>query len=407
MQFVRKLQLFILNNVKQLRRKWLSLPLLLLFPMVIVGLIVVITLTFFIQDDQETLHIGLVDLDKTTETQLVVQLMEEASQLGEYMQIHSMSEQAAESAIQNDSITSYIMLPEEFTNNLYQGNSVEMPIIGNPNQPIQSYIIKELIDSVARHIRTSQANILTINHYAGEMGMDSEAKSDLLLEQFQEFVFYTIGKDKILTEREIENAATSHPLHYFSMSGWFIILTIWLIVIYSFLIREDTVKMKCRMKLYGVMEIQQILARIFVTLSLSILFAGVLFLLFQTLLEWDLTAANYGRIALVSILYSLSFLISLSIIEVLIASQKLRMLFQALFTIVVLLLSGAVLPAIYFPPAIQGLLDYIFSAEAFYWLQEIIVHQRFYADYIPLLIMSCIGFFILLGLSIGKEGREK
>jgi ABC-2 type transport system permease protein len=403
MQFVQKLQLFIANNVKQLQRKWLSLPLLLLFPIIIVGLVVAIIITFFIQDDQETLHIGLVDLDDTTETQLVVQLMEEASQLGEYIQIHSMTEPEAESAIQDDSVSSYIMLPEEFTNNLYQGNSVEMPIIGNPNQLVQSYIINELIESVARHIRASQANILTINHYAGELGMDNEARNDLLFEQFQEFVFYTIGKDRILTEREIENAATSQPLDYFSMSGWFIILTIWLIAIYSFLSKEDTVKMKNRMKLYGVMEIQQILARVFTTLTVTSLFAGGLFLFFQTLLEWNLTAANHGRLALITVLYSLLFLISLSIIEVLIASQKLRLLFQSLFTFGVLILSGAVLPTIYFPLGIRNLLDYIFSAEAFYRLQEIIVHQRFYADFIPLIMMSGVGLLLLIGISIGKE----
>ncbi|GAB3803919.1 hypothetical protein GCM10028868_31110 [Virgibacillus kimchii] len=353
------------------------------------------------------MHVGLVDLDNTTETQLVVQLLEEASQLGEYMQIHSMSEQTAESAITDDIISSYILLPEQFTNNLYQGNSVEMPIIGNPNQPIQSYILNELIESVARHIRASQANILTIHHYAGEMGMDSDARSELLFEQFQEFVFYTIGKDRILTEREIINVATSNPVHYFSMSSWFIILTIWLIAIYSFLSSEDPTKMKKRMKLYGVMEIHQIFAKIIVTLTVTFLFAVGLLLLLQTLLDWDLTAANYGRIALISILYSLLFLICISVIEVLVASPKLQLLFQAIFTFGVLLFSGAVLPVIYFPPAIQHLLDYIFSAEAFNWLAEIIIHQRFYADYIPLLMMSGIGLFLLLGLSIGKERMQK
>jgi ABC-2 type transport system permease protein len=403
MQFVQKLQLFISNNVKQLRRKWLSLPLLLVFPIVIVGLVVAIIITFFIQDDQETLHIGLVDLDATTETQLVVQLMEEASQFGDYLQIHSMTEPEAKEALHDDVISTYITLPEEFTNNLYQGNSVEMPIIGNPNQPIQSYIINELIESIARHIRAAQANILTINHYAGEMGMDSEARSELLFEQFQEFVFYTIGKDRILTEQEIENAATSQPLNYFSMSGWFIILTIWLIAIYSFLSKEDTMKMKNRMKLYGVMEIQQILARVFTTLTVTALFACGLFLLLYILLDWNLTGVNFGRTALVAILYSFLFLISLSIIEVLIYAQKLRLLLQVLFTFGVLLLSGAVIPTLYFPLKIQHMLDYIFSAEAFYWLQEIIVHQRFYADFTALLIMCGVGLFLLLGLSIGKE----
>lgn len=403
MQFVQQLQLFIANNVRQLRRKWLTLPLLLLFPMLIVGLIVTIIISIFIQDDQETLHIGLVDRDQTTETQLVVQLMEEATQLGEYMQIHSMTESEAEAAVQHDSVSAYILLPEEFTNHLYQGNSVEMPIIGNPNQPVQSYIINELIESIVRHIRASQANILTIHHYAGEMGMDSETRNDLLFEQFQEFVFYTIGKDRVLTERELENVATSRPLDYFSLGGWFIMLTIWLIAIYSFLSREDTMKMKNRMKLYGVMEIQQILAKIIVTLITSILFAGGLFALFYFILDWNLTAANFGRIASIAILYSLSFLIALSVMEVLIASQKLRLLFQALFTLVFLLLSGAVVPTIYYPLGMQHVLDYFFSAEAFYWLQEIVVHQRFYTDYIPLVMMGGIGLFLLLGLSIGKE----
>lgn len=387
----------------QLQRKWLSLPLLLIFPIAIVGLVLAIVISFFSPTGNEPIQVGLVDLDQSTETESIVNLIDETSQLGAFIQIHNMSEREADALIKENQLSAYIIFPEGFTNNLYEGNSLTLPIIGNPNQSTKSYLIKGLIESVARHIRASQANILTINYFAKQMYMDNETREDLLFEQFKEYFFYTIGRDRIINDKDITNHVTATPIHYYGIASWFIIITIWLLSIYNFLTKEDALHMRQRMKLYGITELQQILARMFVTLITTSLFSISSFILLQKLLKLDLNLEDDLRIAVIVFLYSFVFLQGLALIEFIITSQKLRLLGQSLLTGLLLIFSGAIIPTLYFPIWMQQVATYSYSNEGFRWLQEILLNNRLYADYIPLLLMNAAGLFILVGISLWKE----
>src|SRR5690625_5869237 len=77
MPFLKHLYLFIKNNLLQLQRKWLSLPLLILFPVAILLLITTIAITVISPSDQEPVQIGFVDLDQSEETQLIMGMITE------------------------------------------------------------------------------------------------------------------------------------------------------------------------------------------------------------------------------------------------------------------------------------------------------------------------------------------
>ena len=106
MHYMRHIQLFIKNHLMQLRRKWSSLPLLFMFPVIIVGLAAAIIITYFIPSENETVQVGLVNLDENEQTELIVQLIEHSSQLGSFIEIHSMTENEAKIA---DLETKFVM----------------------------------------------------------------------------------------------------------------------------------------------------------------------------------------------------------------------------------------------------------------------------------------------------------
>ncbi|WP_106496962.1 ABC transporter permease [Lentibacillus sp. Marseille-P4043] len=403
MLFINHLFLFIKHDFKKLRRKWPSLPLLLLFPIVIITLCSIMIVSFIDQDERDPIQIGLVDLDQSKETQLVVKLIEESSQLGNYISINALSKEKADSDLKQNNLSAYITFPQDFTEHLYHGKSVALHITGNPNKPTESFVIKELLDSVSRHIRAAQANILTINFFAKQLPMGTDELNDMLFDQFTSFVLYTIGKDKILDEETVTNRATNTPLHYYALASWFIIVTIWLIAFYSFLTRDDHVRMKQRMRLYGVSALQQLLAKIITTLTVTAFCAAFVLYAFQQFTDITLYKEDYGRIAIITLLYSFIFLQGLALIETIIQTQKLRLLMQSLFTGFTLFISGAIIPSLYFPTYLQTYLPYSFSNQAFHWLQEIVLNERFYADYLPLLCLTLAGFFLLSGVSLWKE----
>src|SRR5699024_1480480 len=206
--------------------------------------------------------------------------------------------------------------------------------------------------------------------------------------QFKQFLFYTIGKDKVLNQEEITNLATASPIHYYGIAGWFIVVTIWLFAIYTFLHKEETTRLKKRMKLYGVTELQQVAARIFTTLFITTAFAIIAFIVFTNFFNFELWKEGYLRIASIMLLYSILFLVTLAIIETVISKRTLCLLGQSVWIGVLLMLSGDFIPTLYFPLKLQAFMPYIFSVEAFFLLHEIMLNGRLYADYIPLLLMN-------------------
>ncbi|MFD1039582.1 ABC transporter permease [Virgibacillus byunsanensis] len=405
MNFLKHVVLFINNNFRQLQRKWFILPLILLFPVIIITLITTIIISIFTPDEYNPIHIGLVDLDQSMETTSVVELIEESSQLGTFIQLHSMSEIEAQSAIRNNLISTYVIFPDDFTENLYNGTSVTLEMVGNPQKQTDSYLAKELLESITRHISASQANILTINYYAKELAIDNETRSDLLYEQFTNFLFYTIGKDRTVNEKEILNQATTSPLHYYTLSSWFIVMSVWLLSIYYVLSKEHSLRLKNRMRLYGVTNIQQIIAKIMVTIIITTIFSILAFIGMERMIDWDLSVNDFVRITNITLLYCIIFIVNIAIIEGIIESLKLRLLAQSIFTGLVLLISGAIIPTLYFPLNVQGLMPYSFSSQSLLWLQEIVLNARLYIDYVPLLLMNAIGICVLLGLLLWKERR--
>src|SRR5690606_18838569 len=118
---------------------------------------------------------------------------------------------------------------------------------------------------------------------------------------------------------------------------------------------------------------------------------------------FELYVEDYFRIGLIIFLSSLNYLMILSVIEVIVASQKLRLLCQVIVTGLLIGLSGTLLPVIYFPLALQDVLPYVFTTEAFYWIQEVILNGRFYAEYNMLFVMNGISFIVFIVLSLWKE----
>jgi ABC-2 type transport system permease protein len=403
MQFIKFVSLFTKNNFLQLRRKWRSLPLLLLFPIVLIGLVAFMFVAYFSNLEEEPIQIGLVDLEQSEETEMVIRLLEESSQLGNYLQMKRYSEEEAQHQIDSNELVAYILFPQGFTSKLYNGESVVVTIVGHPNKQMEGYFIKELVDSAARHISSSQANILTINYFAKQLDIDSETRNQIVLEQFNEFLLYAIGKDNILDQNELSNNVSTSPKEYFGIAAGFFVLIIWIFSIYQLLFKEQSKQIETRMMLYGVTELHQLIGRMIVSFVSTLILGFIIFMALIYVLEIDLLQGNTSRLILLIAFLSLNYLFTLAILEIIIRSQKIRLLLQIIITGIVLLTSGSIIPDIYLPMYIQEYLSYIYSFQVFHWLEEILLNSRVYVDYIPLLLTVGFGAFVTVGVAMVKE----
>src|SRR5699024_4718408 len=110
------------------------------------------------------------------------------------------------------------------------------------------------------------------------------------------------------------------------------IITLWLFVSYYFFYREEDLRMIQRLRSYGVTPFGQMIARILVTLLLSLLLFSFALIAFYKLTDITVYLEDVQRILLIYLLYSSSYLITLALFEVMFADARFRLLTHSLLT---------------------------------------------------------------------------
>ncbi|HLR65396.1 MAG TPA: ABC transporter permease [Pseudogracilibacillus sp.] len=407
MQRIKHYWMFLQIYSKQNKRKWFTFPLILLSPLIIIAAILWMMVNLLQVENIEPIKIAIVNQDDAEETEMLINMLAETEEMfASYIAMEVLEEAEAEEEILANELSAYIVFPERFIEDLFIGKQVTLPVVGNVNKKMDSMIVKEIVDSVMRHINTSQANILLINRYAKEMMEDDEARNDYLFEQFLSFFLFALGKDSIITTDEAENIATTSLSKYYSLSAIFILTTVWLWLIYLFIHRDEAARLEERIRLYGVTTLQQLLAKMTLVFVIHSVLSIALWIAFIQSTKAIFELEDYGRLFMVFLLYTITLLVILAIIELITSSLKSRLLLQLVVIILLVICSGAIVPVIYFPLYIQDKLSFIFSYEALYWLQEIILRDRLFVSYRSLIQFTGIGLLALFTIALIKERRQ-
>src|SRR5690625_4512618 len=125
MRKMRHIFVFIANDISRLRRKWLTLPLILISPLIFAGLLLWMLSSLLSFDGVDKMAVGLVNLDDSDETSMIVSALTESAEVADGLEIDEVSEADAEKMITENKLVSYIIFPEKFTSKMMQGESSE------------------------------------------------------------------------------------------------------------------------------------------------------------------------------------------------------------------------------------------------------------------------------------------
>ncbi|BDH63720.1 hypothetical protein MTP04_38500 [Lysinibacillus sp. PLM2] len=320
-----------------------------------------------------------------------------------YINLTVLPQEEALKEMEENRIVAYIKLPKTFTDSMYQGAPLTVPIVGNSKRPSESNIVKELVESLTKYIESAQANILTVYDYARKTDMSDSDFQTYRYNAFIEFTLFTLAKDQLVKEEIITNIATSSPANYFALSGWFIAISIWFFGFYELLKREEHPAILQRLHLFGVTSWQYSISRIIVSMICSILLAMISFTLLIRMLDIPLYGIDYLRICQYVFLYGLLLVVGLTLIEIWIKSMKISLLLQILILLLVVITSGSIIPSIYLPMSIQPFLPFVFSNEVFSWMVDIVLEERNYAEFASLYTMVVIGLVVLWASTVVKK----
>lgn len=404
MRIMKHIFVFIANDISRLKRKWLTLPLILISPVIFIGLIIWMLSSLLSFDEAAKMSVGLVNLDDSDETAVIVSALAGSAEAADGLEIIEVSESDAKLMIENDTLVSYIIFPGKFTEKMMEGESSELIVVGNPDMQLESYVISSVIDTVVRHIRNSQANILTINHYAREFGMTDEARQNLIFEEFVSQFIQVLSSDTLMDEHQKAQNISAGNM-YFIVNGLFIIMTVWVYMLYIALMRDISSNLEDRMKVFGVTHLAQGLARvlstgIIVTVASALFTYGVL-----TFGGIDLETENLLRLFILIALHIFITAMIMIIIDWLLPSFKISMVVQLAVLLMIILFAGSIIPRIYFPIYLDTFFDYMYSYQSLSWIEEIILNGRFTMEIDIMIATFGIAAVLLLVLSVLKERR--
>lgn len=404
MRIMKHIFVFIANDISRLKRKWLTLPLILISPVIFIGLIIWMLSSLLSFDEAAKMSVGLVNLDDSDETAVIVSALAGSAEAADGLEIIEVSESEAKLMIENDTLVSYIIFPGKFTEKMMKGESSELIVVGNPDMQLESYVISSVIDTVVRHIRNSQANILTINHYAREFGMTDEARQNLIFEEFVSQFIQVLSSDTLMDEHQKAQNISAGNM-YFIVNGLFIIMTVWVYMLYIALMRDISSNLEDRMKVFGVTHLAQGLARvlstgIIVTVASALFTYGVL-----TFGGIDLESENLLRLFILIALHIFITAMIMIIIDWLLPSFKISMVVQLAVLLMIILFAGSIIPRIYFPIYLDTFFDYMYSYQSLSWIEEIILNGRFTMEIDIMIATFGIVAVLLLVLSVLKERR--
>ena len=404
MRIMKHIFVFIANDISRLKRKWLTLPLILISPVIFIGLIIWMLSSLLSFDYEDKMSVGLVNLDDSAETAVIVSALAGSAEAADGLEIIEVSESDAKLMIENDTLVSYIIFPGKFTEKMMKGESSELIVVGNPDMQLESYVISSVIDTVVRHIRNSQANILTINHYAREFGMTDEARQNLIFEEFVSQFIQVLSSDTLMNEHQKTQNISAGNM-YFIVNGLFIIMTVWVYILYIALMRDAGSNLEERMRVFGVTYLAQGLAKV-LSIGTIITIASALFTYGVLMLGGiDLEIENLLRLLILIAAHIFTTVMIMIIIDWIFPSFKISMVLELIVLLGIILFAGSIIPKIYFPLYMDTVFDYTYSYQALSWIEEIILNGRFTMEIDIIIVTLSAAAILLLILSVLKERR--
>lgn len=404
MRIMKHIFVFIANDISRLKRKWLTLPLILVSPVIFIGLIIWMLSSLLSFDEADKMSVGIVNLDDSDETAMIVSALAGSAELADGLEITEVSESDAKQMIENNTLVSYIIFPGKFTEKMMQGESSELIVVGNPDMQLESYVISSVIDTVVRHIRNSQANILTINHYAREFGMNDEARQDLIFEAFVSQFIQVFSSDTLMNEHQKTQNISAGNM-YFIVNGLFIIMTVWVYILYIALMRDAGSNLEERMRVFGVTYLAQGLAKV-LSIGTIITIASALFTYGVLMLGGiDLEIENLLRLLILIAAHIFTTVMIMIIIDWIFPSFKISMVLELIVLLGIILFAGSIIPKIYFPLYMDTVFDYTYSYQALSWMEEIVLNGRFTMEIDIIIVTLSAAAILLLILSVLKERR--
>ncbi|QQC95465.1 ABC transporter permease [Mammaliicoccus sciuri] len=318
-----------------------------------------------VNEKDQAFTIGIVDKDQSKETKLILNAIGDGQSLGNDLSIKHYNEEKARQLLSKKKIDGYFVFKDGMTKAFYKNG--ELPIVVNTydKQSVESIIILQLTDSVYSRLMLSMGGAMSYT------SLYPSASENELLTMMTDMLFTGLNRSASFNDEPIKVFDT---FSYYTISTYFVSIFFFFFSIFSILKMNQKDALKERLSMYHFSYEKLTIVRgvfsLFYTTLWSILGLWVII----HFLKPEFEMYNIGQLSLDIAYYLIMIFLVFLFIDIAFRNI-LNYLFKVLLTLVILLLSGAVIPIIYLKSLSAGLIEALPFSIVFNQLVELLLNN--------------------------------
>ncbi|MCJ0911069.1 ABC transporter permease [Mammaliicoccus sciuri] len=318
-----------------------------------------------VNEKDQAFTIGIVDKDQSKETKLILNAIGDGQSLGNDLSIKHYNEEKARQLLSKKKIDGYFVFKDGMTKAFYKNG--ELPIVVNTydKQSVESIIILQLTDSVYSRLMLSMGGAMSYT------SLYPSASENELLTMMTDMLFTGLNRSGSFDDEPIKVFDT---FSYYTISTYFVSIFFFFFSIFSILKMNQKDALKERLSMYHFSYEKLTIVRgvfsLFYTTLWSILGLWVII----HFLKPEFEMYNIWQLSL-DIAYYLVMIFLVFLFIDIVFRNILNYLFKVLLTLVILLLSGAVIPIIYLKSLSAGMIEALPFSIVFNQLVELLLNN--------------------------------
>lgn len=343
-------------------KKWYLIAYILLLLLAVLAVMIGVNQ---VNEKDQAFTIGIVDKDQSKETKLILNAIGDGQSLGNDLSIKHYNEEKSRQLLSKKKIDGYFVFKDGMTKAFYKNG--ELPIVVNTydKQSVESIIILQLTDSVYSRLMLSMGGAMSYT------SLYPSASENELLTMMTDMLFTGLNRSGSFDDEPIKVFDT---FSYYTISTYFVSIFFFFFSIFSILKMNQKDALKERLSMYHFSYEKLTIVRgvfsLFYTTLWSILGLWVII----HFLKPEFEMYNIGQLSLDIAYYLIMIFLVFLFIDIAFRSM-LNYLFKVLLTLVIILLSGAVIPIIYLKSLSAGIIEALPFSIVFNQLVEMLLNN--------------------------------
>ena len=336
--------------------------------------------------------VAIVNEDRVVETELVVRQLTESPHLKQLITTLELDRVTAESYLRHNQIAAMIYIPKGFSRDVARGQNTPVEVVGNKQRPLQSQLIRHVMESAADFTSAAQSGINTVDHYMEEADFSKREQENQFKRDVLSFGLHVLGRGELFEKVEQPNLFQQSILHYYAISFYVLLMMIWSCM-GLFLLKANMNKaIDLRLAGMGFSKIQSVFARMLAA-YLLVLSSSLLVSIPFTIWQGWISVSQISLLIGATMLIALIFLSLFVMLEALMINEKMYLIVSLLVMVLGATIGEHFIPTVYFPEWLAQLNAFSLNGWVLKWMFSLNQEGAVYSS-------SSLGFFLLL-LSFG------